>query len=328
MTPEAQPVPPLPEDATFEQHEAFENALAKGEAPPAIVEEPPAVEPPPTDADRTETGQFKKRGPHKGARAADVPRIQELTAKWRSTEEERDALKARVAELEARQSTPPPRVDTPPTKPVETKDDPEPTQEPFLADPVKYPDPYAAWLRATMQWELRQRDKASAAAATKVEADRAARDEFDHTLKSYQQRASAFAKEHPDFDAVLKKADQTLGENNMTPVMQAAMLTHDNGPAFGYYLAQHPEVHAEVFLGTTGKPVTPQTVAAAQRLLEARLVTGTTGSVPPMRPNRAPSPPNPVRSGALTPADSPPGPDDSFEAHERYENAKERRASR
>src|SRR5213592_4958778 len=130
---------PPPEDGgSLADHErefasTRQESRTESTTPPAESPEPEPEPPAGEGEDRDEKGRFlPKKGKHHSAKheagAGDVPRIQELAAKVRALEMERDALKARTGSAPAS-----PEVSTtrpaspPPPQPVAPK--PRPTVE-------------------------------------------------------------------------------------------------------------------------------------------------------------------------------------------------------
>ncbi len=287
-----------PEPATSIADHAESLAKANG-AEPGTLE---------TDT-RASNGRFKPskhRASSQVATSRESPRIAELTKKYRTTEQERDALKAENEALKAAKATAAPQtaVQAVSQEPPRTRQDapgatngafsdPEPKLEDFAASE----DPYGALLRAQGRWD---RAKERFEEQQQAESTRSAREETElqaRALASYNTRAVEFKKTHPDFDAVIEAAPVV----DLTPVMRAALLGSDNGPQFVYALAQHPDWQYEMHLLTDGKAVTDQAVASAQRMLNLRVQAASTGSVAsPLPPPLVPKPPNPVRTGPMT----------------------------
>jgi hypothetical protein len=258
-------------------------------------EEPLVTPPAAVRARDPKSGQFSDKPRHRAqsqkAAAADVPRIAELTKRLREAERERDEWKGKVAPVETR---PAPVVATPKTAaPAAEFSTPEPTVDTLMAKGVG--DPYAELPKALWQWNdakrIHEEAQAKLAAAAAEQA------------KALTSRVDAFRASTPDYDDVLAKAQQDI----CTPLLWHLLTTDDNGPAIGYYLAQHPSEFDQMLLETWQTPVTPQAVAILQRRLLQRVQAAPTESAALARPfTQAPRPPNSVRTGAIKTDDAPP----------------------
>jgi hypothetical protein len=122
-----------------------------------------------------------------------------------------------------------------------------------------------------------------------------------------------FHQANPQATDIIDKAEVYLN-----PVMLAAVITSDKSPELMLRLAQDPELVDDLHVLTDDKRPSRDLVAYVQRRMNRGLKVGTTGSTAPA-PNvpALPRPPNPVRTGVMKPADSPPGDDASLAEHER-----------
>lgn len=320
--------------------------------PPPTETQPEPIEAPVSIADHAEqfgpsrepanTGQFANKpadARHKAAsqRATpeDVAEINRLTKELRETERrlgEKDpdatssprvrALKRQIAALKALEAPAPepPKAPEKAPEPVKaqsqptsgTFDEKEPTYADFEGDPAKYPDPYAAYIKATARYEARKErwEAAQHEQAARQEA------EYRETVVAHTDRVKAFASKTPDFNTVTAE----LMDRVFPAILLQAVIKHDRGPEFMYYLGQHPELADELVLMTDGKPVTDAYVATVQRRLSTALGQA---AHQPDRPPAAPpfippKPPNPVRTGPIKTADDPPGEAASIAEHAKY----------
>jgi hypothetical protein len=267
----------------------------------------------------------RHRAQSQQAAPADTPRIAELTKKWRDAERERDNYRAEIEKLRTngQQTSAPAEPSSVPSsnagiaQPAMSSQNgqfskPEPTINDFIG---RVDDPYLALSRALAnydrekwQWEQEQR-------ANVGRAEQTAQQEFTRIKGSYDDRRKEFEKTHKDFNDVVNAAPAVT----LTPLLQAAILTDDNGPEFVYSLAQHPDWQYEMLLLTEGKYVSEESVASVQRLLKSRVANASTGSFPAQAPvTPAPRPLNPVRTGPIRTADEPPGDSGSLADHERW----------
>ena len=287
--------------------------------------------PPPRESDeddapasgRDDRGRFARhRAQSQKARAEDVPRIQELTKKWRTEETSRKALEEKYAALEREiQTLKAPKVEPP--KAPEAFSDTEPTWDKFQNDP----DPIASYTRALAAYD-RRKEAADAAKTTYEQQQMAHREAQEarereaaaRAMGGYQARLAEYVKAKPDFEQVIAKSAP-----GMTPMLQQALLTDERGPEFVYTLASRPELLAELLFLSDGRAVTEESVAHLRRVLASRMPVATTGSTAPAVPTYVPpKPPNPVRTGPTRSGDEPPGDDASLADHERAYGQKRR----
>ncbi len=269
----------------------------------------PALKPDEQTAVTEKREKIRHRAKSQQATPGDAPRIAELTRKLREAEERATALEQRAQPAPARAEPAP--VMRPPAPPVATGDKFEyPTYAEALA---KTPElDYDAWQDAKDEARYQWRQARQEQATQTSQQEQAHR----QSLTTYRDRATAFAKDHADYDTILSK-HEAEGITIPAPAYQV-ILTHDNGPAMLYHLLSHPEQLAEMHFLMAGKPATGETVAHATRWLSSRIQAAPTGSVVPTPPVvTAPRPPNPVRTGALKTADEPPGADASLDEHEK-----------
>lgn len=285
------------------------------------------------------------------ARVEDVPQIADLTKELRALEGElgiaqKPGESARVYGLRrqleiaklaksGRPAPAPPEPAKPAARAVPSPVAPSAPgafsdKEPTLAEFESESDPYAAYMRAVGRYDRRKdafeerqqtaaRDAETQAAADK--ADGEAR--WQQTLTAHRTRLDTFAATHPTFLDTFSKAVTY----ELAPLLQAALIHDDNGPALMYALGQHPALLDEMHVISEGKPLTDANVAAVQRLLKSRTQAAGTGSAaaPVLSRPSVPRPPNPVRTGPQTPSDEPPGDDASLAEHARFYGPSRRR---
>lgn len=338
--PAALAAPSIPEATTIAEHEA---QLA-------------TLNTPDDGEDAAPVERTRHRARSQRATPDDVAQIAQLTKRLREAEDalnierqpgESDRVyqlrrRAEVAELaktkrELEAAKPEPVVAAPaavvPPKPTP---DPAPAApsaftepEPKLEDFNNETDPYLALSRAWAKWDRRKEHFETQQEAAKQEqttaaqqAEAAQRAHYERLVTAYKTRATDFAKQTPDFDAVLKQAEG----RPVPPLLEQALLTADNGPQLVYTLAQQPLIHDEALLLTVGRPIDEYAVASTQRWLTQRLSAVTTGSATAPSPTApVPRPLNPVRTGPMSPADEPPKDGHSLREHERFWSPKGRR---
>lgn len=212
---------------------------------------------------------------------------------------ERNTLRAQLAQSASRQ--PAVEAKTPPAAVAKETADAEP-------DPANYPNKEfdAGYLRDHAAFTA-QKAVTHAIAEQQASARRAqAETEMGQTIKGYRERATAFAKTTPDFDAVITGTPGDLA----SPVMQHAIFASEQGPQIAYWLATHPTDAAQWFAET--KDLTAASMPFVKRQLEALIVTPSVPAAPPQsRISNAP-PPAPAVSGAQVPPVQAPGPTTSY----------------
>lgn len=325
-------------------------ALAEHEAAYSPVADVPA-----SDEGRDEqTGRFQKprrRAASQQADADDVPAINELTKRLKTAEEaagkditrkdgesERVFTLRRRAEIAERLAAPPkpaaepakpaaPAVsDAPiaPSRPLTGPSFQQPTPQAFpsyeafvalegLANATyeDYTDARADWRYTLQRTQERQQDAAQSAQR-----------DFQTKATAHQQRVTAAKATYPDWDQVV------TAELPISAVLRDAVLACAQSADVQYYLGQHRDDLAA--LVAESQDYSPSAVSAMRRYLDTlvapqrsspptRAAAGSTGSALALAPPPAPRPPNPVRTGAVTPADDAPGDDNqSLAAHEQH----------
>jgi hypothetical protein len=210
-------------------------------------------------------------------------------------------------------AVPAPRAAVPPS--AGTFAEVEPTLDQFQDKP----DPYAAWMRASIAYDRRKEaweENQTNSQKAIVERDR-------QMVAAHQQRMQTAVQTRPDFQATVAPL---LDRKLPNPLLKAIAM-HEQGPDFVYTLAKDPDLLDDLFVAAYGKdPTDDDFVATLQRrLLKHVQPAGTTGSVAAPPPRIAPRPPNPVRTGPLMTGDDLPGDDASIAEHERVFGRKRRR---
>jgi hypothetical protein len=271
-------------------------------APDAATGPAPKAE---DSAIRDHQGKFRHRAESQKATAADVPRIQKLTANWRQAEERAAQLESRLAAIEKAQPKPPDPAELIFKAPAAESDAPQFTEpEPQLDDFADHSDPYGAWLRATAKYD-RKREAWEAEHATSGSKREQQQHEAIQTIQArYSERLAHFIEKTPDFSAKL----QSMGDREIPSLASATIQMADNGPELLYALLQQPLLLDELFLMTEGKPVSQTTVETTRRWLASKVQAAApvaTGSAALPRFTPAPRPPNPVRTSAVPTNDRP-----------------------
>ena len=301
-------VPPVVESAPSD--ESVSEASGADQTPETTSKEPieprseSEPEPPPdvaaAEPERNPDGTFKKRSAKSEAKADDVPRIRELTAKWRQAERERDELAAKLAS-----AAPAPTAAAPSSL---DPSDPEPELEHFLDQP----DPYAALAKAAGKWAVREAQRVSAMQAAPLRAAEASAE--------VDERIAAFAETHPDYAEKVAAIDDI----QFPAEVLRAIADDEQAPAVAYHLASHPQEARRI---AALRPL--EGVKAVGQLL-ARLTPAQSGSgVPAVSTSKAKPLIKPVSVSSSAPDSSPPDPDQTdFDDWVRLQNAADRKRQR
>lgn len=332
----------------------------------APVSTPPPVEPPdatppaesiadhaeqfsPSARELANTGQFANKPPDakpgykaqsQRATPEDVQEINRLTRELRETEarlkdKDPDAsaspriktLKRQIAALRALEAPAP--EPKPEPKPVAPSPPPQAApsgatfdkKRPDINDFANEPEPFDAYNEALVEWKLDKREWERTQAHTSQQAMA----QEQELIGAFNTRTAEFTKTKADYQTVT----QPFMARELPVVLLNAIVRDDNGPAYVYHLAQHPEVADELILLTEGKPFSDSSVAVVQRRLKQALSASGTAAQLPDRPPVTPAyippkPPNPVRTGPIKTVDDPPGETASIADHAKYYGPKRR----
>ncbi len=141
-------------------------------------------------------------------------RIDEITKARREAEREREYWKKVALEKETKNVEP---------EPVRSNIPQRPTLDQFDTT-MEYEDALFSWYESKKEIETR-------VSKQQVEQDEA--------LQTFNQRAKKFRAEHEDFDEVIESPV-------FSPIMRAALLHSENGPAVAYHLGQNTELAAKI----------------------------------------------------------------------------------
>lgn len=258
---------------------------------------------------RDESGKFsRQRAESHRAKPDDVPRIKELTKKWREEERQRKELSDRYAALEKEvQALKAPKLPDPP-KPFTQ---PKPTFDQFQNDP----DPITALTDAVSDHNWQKNEAERTAKAYEAAQQQQVAAHIQRLNDAHAQRVAKFAAQTPDFQEVAAKASK----EPMPDLLKVALLEDDRSGEFVYALAKRPELLSEVILISDGRAVTESNVANMRRLLASRMTGALTGSPVAVQPSYSPpKPPNPGRTGTIKTTDEPPDEATSIAEHARY----------
>jgi hypothetical protein len=199
-------------------------------------------------------------------------RIDTLTKRSKTAEQENRSLRERLEALETKAGV----------KPAEKSGEPAPKAdlEPLKKD-FKDPD---EWVKAHGKWAAREVAREAAVKAEQDAADSYTQEVFDAHLA----RTQGFRAEHPDFDEKVDASTTVFSESLAIAIVEA-----ENGPAVTYYLAEHPEELEKISKLSKAKQMMEigRLSASLSPSTESKDRTTTTQTRP-----RTPTPITPVRS--------------------------------
>lgn len=336
--------PDVPASSEATSSAPAEDSLAAHEA--AHSPERPTDDAEPTDDARDTQGRFRprRRAASQQADPDEVPVINELTKRFKTAvethgkditrkpgESERVFELRRRAEVIDRLATAPaPAVQAPAPAPPQPQRQAInlpgtfPAFEAFLAIQGNEEATYEDYTDARADWRYqvrREQERQQEAVETHQRTQR-------ERGTAHQARVTTARAKYPDFDAVVTN-DARIG-----PVLIDAILASEHSAEIAYYLGKHPQVRNELNAETpdysvaavnTTRRYLDSLVAGQRTPPPSRAAAGTTGSALALAPPPAPRPPNPVRTGAEAPADSPPDDSsDSLAAHEQFYHRRRR----
>lgn len=275
-----------------------------------------------------ETGQFDKgKVRHKAesqkATPADVPRINQLTARAKTAEERAERAERELAELRAAGGTKKEIAQA--EQKVETAiervspstfTEPEPTED----DP-KFAGDYGKYLRAVSAWEGRKAYH-EAKHADRIEAEKATKQQTEREAqKAWTGRMEAARDRYDDFDTVAFASQPAWLDKNDKPLrhgvaLDSWIMEHRSGPDVLYYFQS--EKNRQELDSLLAKPMIEQLdhlALLSQRLLpSSSSQAGVTGSAAGRTHTVVlpPKPPNPVRTEAQRTTGGPPPTDGSL----------------
>ncbi|HEX7932217.1 MAG TPA: hypothetical protein VF573_03935 [Paraburkholderia sp.] len=311
-----EPQAPEPAELSIADHAAqFSPEAQRAAAEPVETQEPAQATATPTAA--TPEKRERHRAKSQQARSDDVPRINELTRKLREAEAELTRLRQPATTSQPAAQEPPTRVEAKSSTTGFTE------KEPVVDDFLNEADPYAAWMRAVNRYDRKkeqwERDQQTAS-QREQESEQA-------KATAFQSRVETFRQKTPDWTTVVSQSPVVSIE--LTPLLKAALIDDDNGPAFMYYLAQHPDVFDDLMLATDGREPSASSVATLRRRLSSQLTrtqAAATGSAAAMSSTSwTARPPNPVRTSPTTTGNhEPPGDGHSLAEHAKHYGPKRR----
>ncbi len=252
------------------EFQAQKLGLATQETPTEAADAEPVVEQGRSEPDvETEAAAGeKKHNPKLEKRFSELTKQREAARLEAERERNaREALEARLKELETKVN--PPKSEEPDPKP-------DPSQ---FNDAIEYAEALAEW---TADKKLRERDQAELA--------RKAEEEQSRMRQKFQERLDAVKQELPDYDDMIASSDVAVSG----PVTDA-IIESDVGPQILYYLAENPDFAREL----AEKSITAQLRSIGR--LEAKFEKSETPKPsvkePVAKKSNAPAPINPLKSG-------------------------------
>jgi hypothetical protein len=244
--------------------------LASQESPTEAADAEPVVERDRSeqDAETDAAAGEKKHNPKLEKRFSELTKQREAARQDADRERTaREALEARLREMEAKVN--PPKSDEPDPKP-------NPTQ---FNDALEYAEALAEW---TTDRKMRERDQAEL--ARKVE------EEQSRMRQKFQDRLDVAKQDMPDYEEMIASSDVSVSQ----PVTDA-IIESDVGPQLLYYLAENPDFARE--LGE--KSITSQLRAIGRLEAKFEKSDAPKPSVkePVAKKSNAPAPINPLKSG-------------------------------
>jgi chromosome segregation ATPase len=198
------------------EFQAKKLGLATPEAPTEAAPAEPVDEPvrsEPEAEDEAATGE-KKHNPKLEKRFSELTKQREAARQEAERERQaREALEARLRDLEAKAS---------PQKSEEPDPKPNPAQ---FNDALEYAEALAEW---TTDRKMRERDQAEMA--------RKVQEEQSRMRQKFQERLDAAKQSLPDYEEMIASSDVSVSQ----PVTDA-IIESDVGPQVLYYLAENPD---------------------------------------------------------------------------------------
>lgn len=252
------------------EFQAQKLGLATQETPTEAADAEPVVEQGRSEPDvETEAAAGeKKHNPKLEKRFSELTKQREAARLEAERERNaREALEARLKELETKVN--PPKSEEPDPKP-------DPSQ---FNDAIEYAEALAEW---TADKKLRERDQAELA--------RKAEEEQSRMRQKFQERLDAVKQDLPDYDDMIASSDVAVSG----PVTDA-IIESDVGPQILYYLAENPDFAREL----AEKSITSQlrSIGRLEAKFEKLETPKPSVKEPVAKKSNAPAPINPLKSG-------------------------------
>ncbi len=253
------------------EFQAQKLGLATQETPTEAADAEPVVEQGRSEPDvETEAAAGeKKHNPKLEKRFSELTKQREAARQEADRERQaREALEARLKELETKVN--PPKSEEPDPKP-------DPSQ---FNDALEYAEALAEW---TTDRKMRERDQAELA--------RKAQEEQSRMRQKFQERLDAAKQDLPDYEEMIASSDVSVSQ----PVTDA-IIESDVGPQILYFLAENPDFAREL----AEKSITSQLRSIGR--LEAKFEKSETPKPsvkePVAKKSNAPAPINPLKAGS------------------------------
>lgn len=289
---------PEPEDTAMseEAEEEVESALENTDDDTQLAEEPQTE-----DIEEQEKPRSKKKSVEE--------RISELTGKFRAAERERDALMARLAEVENKK-TPAPEAEAPPA----TNSEPNPDDKNqdgsdkyplgeydknYLADVTKYNFEKLMAEKEATEKEAQDRRKAEEELSKAELAQQAALEEWNEKLIPARERYPDYVEKGQEMIESLGNLDEQYGK-----YLQEVIMSLDNGTDVFYHLASNPTAAKQII------DMGPTKATIALGRIDAMFASNTEEPAPKIKVSRAPTPPPVVKGVSVSKTKVTPDTDD------------------
>jgi len=248
---------------------AVEASVEAVEQTPEPTEEAPQSEP--EAIEEATQPEERKQNPKLEKRFSEITKQREAARQEAQREREaREALEARLRDLEAKVA---------PQAPAKVDEEPKPDQ---FTDAFEYAKALAEW---SAEQALLNRDK--------QEAERKANEERQKLIQSWQTKLEQAKATLPDYEEMIASSDVVVNDD-----IRDAILESDVGPQILYHLAENPEIAKKITGGSTRQAL--RELGKLEARLEAKQPE-TKRIDPVVARSKAPEPISPIRAANSVP---------------------------
>ena len=248
---------------------ATEAPVEAVEQTPEPTEEAPQSEP--EAIEEATQPEERKQNPKLEKRFSEITKQREAARQEAQREREaREALEARLKDLEAKVA---------PQAPAKVDEEPKPDQ---FTDAFEYAKALAEW---SAEQALLNRDK--------QEAERKANEERQKLIQSWQTKLEQAKATLPDYEEMIASSDVVVNDD-----IRDAILESDVGPQILYHLAENPEIAKKITGGSTRQAL--RELGKLEARLEAKQPE-TKRIEPVVARSKAPEPISPIRAANSVP---------------------------
>jgi len=248
---------------------AVEAPVEAVEQTPEPTEEAPQSEP--EAIEEATQPEERKQNPKLEKRFSEITKQREAARQEAQREREaREALEARLRDLEAKVA---------PQAPAKVDEEPKPDQ---FTDAFEYAKALAEW---SAEQALLNRDK--------QEAERKANEERQKLIQSWQIKLEQAKATLPDYEEMIASSDVVVNDD-----IRDAILESDVGPQILYHLAENPEIAKKITGGSTRQAL--RELGKLEARLEAKQPE-TKRIEPVVARSKAPEPISPIRAANSVP---------------------------